>query len=114
MAQVTGQQAAADRLARLVERVRDWRSTRVRRSPMPAILWEEAVRLGQQLGVHPVKAAQEQDAWGGGAGAGDAGGAARYEHCGPDGSGRGGQPSSERGFVATVPASVTDKSERGA
>jgi hypothetical protein len=31
--------------------------TRVRRSPMPAVLWEEAVRLGQQLGVHPVKVA---------------------------------------------------------
>jgi hypothetical protein len=57
MAQVAEQQTAADRLARLVERVRDWRSTRVRRSPMPAVLWEEAVRLGQPLGVHPVKAA---------------------------------------------------------
>jgi hypothetical protein len=57
MAQVAEQQTAADRLARLVERVRDWRSTRVRRSPMPAVLWEEAVRLGQQVGVHPVKAA---------------------------------------------------------
>jgi hypothetical protein len=40
MAQVAGQQAAEDRLARLVERVRDWRSTVTSSRPVP---FEQAV-----------------------------------------------------------------------
>jgi hypothetical protein len=51
------QEAAMQRLARAAERVERWRRTRAKQSPMPAHLWEEAVALARQLGVHPVKAA---------------------------------------------------------
>jgi hypothetical protein len=49
--------ADAKRLAVLGDEIERWRRTRLRRRPMPAHLWEEAVRLARQLGVSPVKAA---------------------------------------------------------
>jgi hypothetical protein len=51
------QAAAAERLALVAERIERWRRTRGKQRPMPAPLWDEAVSLAQQLGVHPVKAA---------------------------------------------------------
>ena len=52
-----GETAAAQRLARAVEQVERWRRTRAKQSPMSAELWDEAVSLARQIGVHPVKAA---------------------------------------------------------
>lgn len=51
------QATAAERVTRVREQIERWRCTRAQRSPMPAQLWEEAVSLAGQLGVHPVKAA---------------------------------------------------------
>lgn len=51
------QATAAERVTRVREQIARWRCTRAQRSPMPAHLWEEAVSLAGQLGVHPIKAA---------------------------------------------------------
>jgi hypothetical protein len=51
------QSTTSDRLKELRERISRWRLTFPKRRPMPAPLWDEAVALARELGVHPVKAA---------------------------------------------------------
>jgi hypothetical protein len=57
MAQEQQEQAAAERLARLAERIQHWRRLRPKQRAMPVALWDEAVCLSRGLGVHRVKAA---------------------------------------------------------
>ena len=45
---------AAVRLTQLRGRIERWRSTRAKRSPMPAELWRAATELAQELGVYRV------------------------------------------------------------
>ena len=49
--------AAEGRLAIVQAQVDRWRRTRAKQSPMPERLWDDAVVLARELGVHPVKAA---------------------------------------------------------
>ena len=51
------QLAAEERLVGLSEQFERWRRVRAKRSPIPAHLWDQAVCLARQLGVHRVKAA---------------------------------------------------------
>jgi hypothetical protein len=51
------QAVAAQRLARLAERIEHWRRMRPKQRAMPVALWDEAVCLARRLGVHRVKAA---------------------------------------------------------
>jgi hypothetical protein len=45
---------AAVRLMQLRRRIERWRSTRARRSPMPAALWSAATQLAHELGASRV------------------------------------------------------------
>jgi len=51
------QGAAAGRVGRVRKQIDRWRSSRKRRSPMPARLWHEASLLAREIGVHRVKSA---------------------------------------------------------
>jgi len=44
---------AAD-IAEVGARIDRWRATRTKRSPMPAPLWDAAVRLAQTHGIYPI------------------------------------------------------------
>ena len=52
-----GRDGAARRLEQVGKRIERWRSSRNRRSPMPAGLWDEASSLARDFGVHRVKSA---------------------------------------------------------
>ena len=41
-------------IAEVRERIDRWRATRTKRSPMPAPLWDAAVRLAQTHGIYPI------------------------------------------------------------
>ncbi len=41
-------------IAEVRERIARWRATRAKRSPMPAPLWDAAVRLAQTHGIYPI------------------------------------------------------------
>ena len=41
-------------VARLSRRIERWRKTRLKRSPMPEELWQEAARLAQDQGISPI------------------------------------------------------------
>jgi len=48
---------SAQRLKQLRQSIEQWRRTRRKRGPMPAVLWEEAAALAGDLGVCPVSRA---------------------------------------------------------
>lgn len=48
---------SAQRLEQLRQSIEQWRRTRRKRGPMPAVLWEEAAALAVDLGVCPVSRA---------------------------------------------------------
>jgi len=41
-------------IAEVCARIDRWRATRTKRSPMPAPLWDAAVRLAQTHGIYPI------------------------------------------------------------
>lgn len=45
----------------VLERIQAWRRERIRRCPMPAALWEQAVEQARLLGVHRVSRALRVD-----------------------------------------------------
>jgi hypothetical protein len=52
------EQAGTARVSRARREIDRWRRTRkYRRSAMPAVLWDEAVSLANEFGIHPIKCA---------------------------------------------------------
>jgi hypothetical protein len=55
------QQTAAVQLKQVHARIEQWRDSRTKRSRIPQDIWDDATRLGTELGVYPVARALRLD-----------------------------------------------------